>query len=44
MKVGRSDGKTVEILDGLHPGETYAATNSFVLKSELGKDSAGHGH
>ena len=44
VKVGRSDGKTVEILDGLHPGETYAATNSFVLKSELGKDSAGHGH
>jgi cobalt-zinc-cadmium efflux system membrane fusion protein len=44
VKVGRSDGKTVEILDGLKPGEKYAATNSFVLKSELGKDSAGHGH
>jgi len=44
VKVGRSDSKTVEILDGLKPGEKYAATNSFVLKSELGKDSAGHGH
>ena len=44
VKVGRSDGKAVEILDGLKPGEKYAATNSFVLKSELGKDSAGHGH
>jgi membrane fusion protein, heavy metal efflux system len=44
VKVGRSDGKMVEILDGLKPGEKYAATNSFVLKSELGKDSAGHGH
>ena len=44
VKVGRSDGKTVEILDGLKPGEKYAATNSFVLKSELGKDSAAHGH
>ena len=44
VKVGRSDGKTVEILDGLKPGEKYAATNSFVLKSELGKDSAAHEH
>jgi cobalt-zinc-cadmium efflux system membrane fusion protein len=44
VKVGRSDGKTVEVLEGLKPGEKYAAVNSFVLKSELGKDKAGHGH
>ena len=44
VKVGRSDGKTVEILGGMKPGETYASKNTFVLKSELGKASAEHGH
>lgn len=44
VKLGRGDGKAVEILSGLQPGEKYAATNSFVLKSELGKASAEHGH
>lgn len=44
VKVGRSDGKTVEILSGMQPGDKYAATNTFVLKSELGKASAEHGH
>lgn len=44
VKLGRSDGKTVELLGGIQPGEAYAASNSFVLKSELGKASAEHGH
>ena len=44
VKVGRSDGRTVEILGGMTPGDKYAATNTFVLKSELGKASAEHGH
>ena len=44
VKLGRSDGTTVEILDGLQAGEKFAAANTFVLKSELGKASAGHGH
>lgn len=41
---GRSDGRLVEIRDGLRPGTRYAARNSFVLKSDLGKDAAGHQH
>ena len=41
---GRSDGKLVEITQGLPAGATYAAAGSFVLKSELGKASAGHEH
>lgn len=41
---GRSDGQLVEIRDGLRPGARYAARNSFVLKSDLGKDAAGHEH
>jgi len=44
VKVGRSDGRTLEILGGMTPGDKYAATNTFVLKSELGKASAEHGH
>lgn len=44
VKVGRSDGRTVEVLGGMKAGDKYAATNTFVLKSELGKASAEHGH
>ncbi len=41
---GRSDGEHTEIRSGLVAGARYAATNSFVLKSELGKGEAGHEH
>jgi membrane fusion protein, heavy metal efflux system len=34
----------VEILEGLKPGAKVAATNTFVIKSELGKSSATHTH
>jgi cobalt-zinc-cadmium efflux system membrane fusion protein len=44
VKLGRSDGKLTEILQGLPAGATYAAANSFVLKAELGKGSAEHEH
>ena len=44
VQLGRSDGKTIEVLGGVKPGERYAASNTFVLKSELGKASAEHGH
>ncbi|MYM25415.1 efflux RND transporter periplasmic adaptor subunit, partial [Duganella sp. FT135W] len=42
--LGRSDGQRTEILQGLPPGAQYAAANSYVLKAELGKDSAEHAH
>ena len=41
---GRTDGQMTEIVSGLQPGSRYAATGSFVLKSELGKSSAEHAH
>jgi cobalt-zinc-cadmium efflux system membrane fusion protein len=41
---GRSDGRLVEVVQGLKAGERYASVNSFVLKAELGKDSAQHEH
>lgn len=44
VELGRSDGKTVEVLSGLAPGTSYAATNSFVLKADLGKAGASHDH
>ncbi|MGM9488708.1 efflux RND transporter periplasmic adaptor subunit [Ideonella sp. YS5] len=44
VETGRADGKTVEILRGLQPADPVATANTFVLKSELGKASAGHGH
>jgi cobalt-zinc-cadmium efflux system membrane fusion protein len=44
LELGRSDGKWVEVLSGLSPGEKYAAGNSFVLKADLGKSGATHDH
>jgi cobalt-zinc-cadmium efflux system membrane fusion protein len=44
VTVGRSDGKQVEINEGLEAGQTYAGAGSFVIKSELEKASAGHEH
>jgi cobalt-zinc-cadmium efflux system membrane fusion protein len=44
VKLGRSDGEITEVIDGMKAGETYAATNTFVLKSELGKAGTEHGH
>ncbi len=44
VKPGRSDGRVVEILAGLRAGDRVASSNAFILKSELGKASAGHDH
>ncbi len=44
VALGRSDGRVSEVLGGLHAGESYVSGNSFVLKSELGKEGAEHGH
>ena len=44
VTTGRRDAKAVEILQGLEAGARYAANNSFVIKSELGKSSASHSH
>jgi cobalt-zinc-cadmium efflux system membrane fusion protein len=44
VRLGRSDGKRVEIVAGLRPGAPYAAAGSFVVKSEQGKASATHTH
>lgn len=44
VTTGRTDGKLVEIVNGLKPGVQYVAAGSFVIKAELGKGSASHEH
>lgn len=44
VELGRSDGKQVEVVKGLEPGMRYAASNTFVLKADLGKAGASHDH
>ena len=44
LQLGRTDGEVTEVLAGMEPGETYATKNSFILKAELGKGEAEHGH
>jgi cobalt-zinc-cadmium efflux system membrane fusion protein len=44
VEMGRTDGEWTEILTGLSTGDRVATANSFVLKSELLKTEAGHGH
>ena len=44
LELGRSDGRHVEVLGGLEPGERYAARNSFLIKADIGKAGASHDH
>jgi cobalt-zinc-cadmium efflux system membrane fusion protein len=44
LALGRRDDRLVEVLGGLNAGEHYAASNSFVIKAELGKAGASHDH
>ena len=44
VELGRSDDDAVEVVSGLSPGEAVVVGNSFLLKAELGKSDAGHGH
>ena len=44
VQVGRTDGKRVEIVQGLKAGVPYIAAGSFIAKAELGKSTASHAH
>jgi cobalt-zinc-cadmium efflux system membrane fusion protein len=44
VEPGRTDGRVVEIVTGLRPGERYAATNAYVVKADILKDGASHDH
>lgn len=44
IKTGRTDGVFTEVLEGLEAGDSYVATNSFIVKADIGKASAEHSH
>ena len=44
VTTGRTGSDTIEITAGLAPGEAYVSENAFLVKAEIGKDSASHGH
>ena len=44
VTLGKADGNRIEIAAGLNAGERIAATNTFLLKAELGKSEAAHDH
>ena len=44
LKTGRSDGRWIEVVDGLTAADVVAAGETFLLKAEMGKSSAEHSH
>jgi cobalt-zinc-cadmium efflux system membrane fusion protein len=44
VTLGRANETHVEITAGLQAGERYAATETFILKADLGKGTASHDH
>ena len=44
VETGKADDDAIEIVSGLKPGEEIAIANTFLLKAELGKGEAEHGH
>ena len=44
VSVGKTVGGAVPVLEGLKEGEPVVVSGSFILKAELGKGEAGHGH
>ena len=44
VKLGISDGKYIEVLEGLPPGTRYAAQGSYIIKSELTKMTSEEGY
>ncbi|HEY9841685.1 MAG TPA: efflux RND transporter periplasmic adaptor subunit, partial [Candidatus Obscuribacterales bacterium] len=44
LELGAEDDDWVEVRKGLKKGQEYAATNSFILKAEIGKKAATHDH
>lgn len=44
VKTGNENDDTIEIISGLKAGDQYVSKNSFILKSEILKESFGGGH
>jgi len=44
IKIGKNNGETIEVLEGLKEGLSVASGNTYLLKAELGKGSAEQCH
>jgi cobalt-zinc-cadmium efflux system membrane fusion protein len=44
LELGREAGEWVEVLGGLEPGTEYVTANSHLIKSDIEKSGAAHGH
>ena len=44
VKLGKGDGKYIEIREGIKAGEQYVSQGSFIVKADIGKGEAGHDH
>ncbi|MBV1929098.1 MAG: efflux RND transporter periplasmic adaptor subunit [Gammaproteobacteria bacterium] len=44
VKLGKGDGKNIEVLEGLASGEEYVSQGSFIVKADIGKAAAKHEH
>lgn len=44
FKIGRRDAEWVEVVEGIPPGTSYAAENSFIIKADVMKSGATHDH
>lgn len=44
VDLGEDDGRFVEVVAGVKPGEEIATSNTFLLKADVGKSEAGHAH
>lgn len=44
VTLGRQEGRWIEILSGLEPGDEVVATGAFFLESELAREELGGGH
>ncbi len=44
IKVGKGDGKYIEVREGLKAGEQYVSQGSFIVKADIGKAAAKHEH
>lgn len=42
VQIGRRDSEFSEVVEGVKAGQRYVTHNSYILKADLGKGSAGH--
>lgn len=44
LELGKDDGTSVEVFDGIKPGTEYVSGNSFLIRADVDKSGASHDH